>query len=477
MGAPVPRGEHLEVAQAARLRARRLGAAAAAVAVLAAGLSLGSGTAVERDPRWNVVVIITDDQTLDSLPHDPPVMPFLQAAATDRRDHWIVFPNFFANTPLCCPSRATMLTGRYAHETGVVNNDSAVRLDERATIAAWLHEAGYHTGLVGKYLNEYPFGREAFVPFGWDRWWGKAQGAVDTLYHDYTLIQQGVPTAYGSGPGDYSTDVLAGAAVSFLRDAPLDRPFFLWFAPTAPHPPWIPAPRDAGADARMRVPVPASVDEADVSDKPAWVRALPPLGPAARAGLAEAHRRSFEALLAVDDAVREIVGALRERGDLERTVIVFVSDNGFSFGEHRWVTKTCPYEECTHVPFLVRYPPAGHGVERALASTVDLAPTIAELAGIRPPTATSGTSLVPLLDGRSDVGSGRVLLEWIGGERVPGWREVRTARFAYVELETDERELYDLRGDPGELENVAEDPAYAAAVRRLSAVLRRSRGS
>ncbi len=352
---------------------------------------------MERDPRWNVVVIVTDDQTLDSIPHDPAVMPYLQSAAGDPEDHWIVFRNFFANTPLCCPSRATMLTGRYAHETGVIDNDHGQRLDERATVAAWLHEAGYHTGLVGKYLNLYPFGREAFVPFGWDRWWGKSQGTVDSLYYDYSLVQQGIPVAYGDAPEDYATDVLAGKAVEFLRSAPLDRPFLLWFAPTAPHPPWIPAPRHEGVDASIPVEVPPSVGEADVSDKPAWVRALPTLGRPARAGLVEAHRRSFEALLAVDDAVRTIVDALRERGDLDRTVIVFVSDNGYSFGEHRWVRKTCPYEECTHVPFLVRYPPAAHRVEPAIASTIDLAPTIADLAGVPAPGNVSGRSLVPLL--------------------------------------------------------------------------------
>jgi arylsulfatase A-like enzyme len=299
---------------------------------------------------------------------------------------------------------------------------------------------------------------------------------MDSLYYEYSLVQQGMPVAYGDAAEDYATDVLAAKAVEFLGSAPLDRPFLLWFAPTAPHPPWVPAPRHAGADASMPVETPPSIGEPDVSDKPAWVRALPTLGRSARVGLLEAHRRSFEALGAVDDAVRGIVGALRERGDLDRTVIVFVSDNGYSFGEHRWVRKTCPYDECTHVPFLVRYPPAAHRVEPAVASTIDLAPTIADLAGVRTPGNVSGHSLVPLL-ARGDASGlgGEAFLEWAGGPQIPAWWQARTARFSYTELVTGERELYDLRRDPDELANLVEAPRYARTLARLSAALERFR--
>jgi arylsulfatase A-like enzyme len=430
----------------------------------------------ERDTRWNIVVIVTDDQSVDSLPHDPPVMAYLQAAIDDPGEHWVVFRNGFANTPLCCPSRATMLTGRYAHEHGVLTNDDGALLDETTTVAAWLHGAGYRTGLVGKYLNGYPFGRPPFIPLGWDRWSGKQQGPASSLYFDYTLIEQGVAVHYDQEERDYATDVLADKAVEFVRDAPEDRPFLLWFAPTAPHPPWVSAPRHVGDLAGLPIVPAPSVGEADVSDKPAWVRALPPLDASDRAELRRGHRRSFETLLAVDDAVRAIVGALKARGDLERTVIVFVSDNGLAFGEHRWVGKRCPYDECIRVPFLVRYPPASGRTETSPVSTVDLAPTIAELAGVEPPGPVDGASLLPLLEGDRPA-SATVFGEWTGDDAVPAWWEVRTAAFAYVELGTGERELYDLRADPFQLENTVDDPANATVVARLSEALERFRGT
>lgn len=460
------------------MRRGRLAAVLAAMMVFSGVVFLPAGTTAERDPRWNFVVIITDDQSVDSIPHDPPVMPYLQAATGDPDDHWIVFRNGFVNTPICCPSRATMLTGLHSHHHGVRTNDDGLVLDEASTLAAWLHDAGYHTGLVGKYLNQYPFGRDPFVPAGWDRWWGKEHGPAANLYYGYTLIQQGIPTHYGGAEQHYSTDVLADKAVEFIDEAPLEQPFLLWFAPTAPHPPWIPAARHSGLYEDIPLTPPPSVGEGNVSDKPAWVRDLPALGSAARAGLREAHRRSFETLIAVDDAVRSIVEALEARGDLDHTVIVYVSDNGFSFGEHRWVKKTCAYDPCVRVPFLVRYPLAARRVERIPVSAIDLAPTIAALAGLEPPTALDGVSLVPLLsDGDPPPSTRAVFAEWVGDERTPGWWLMRTENFAYIELATGERELYDLASDPYQLRNVAGDPAYADVAGRMSAALAEFRAS
>jgi arylsulfatase A-like enzyme len=170
--------------------------------------------------------------------------------------------------------------------------------------------------------------------------------------------------------------------------------------------------------------------------------------------------------------MREIVDELRERGELDETAIVYLSDNGFSFGEHRWFRKTCPYDECIRVPLLIRLPGVQHRTEPAMVSAVDLAPTIAELAGVEPPGGLDGTSLVPLLREGSRSGlSGEVFAEWVGDDGVPPWRELRTRRWAYVELATGERELYDLRRDPYQLVNVAADPAYGAEVQQLSAAL------
>jgi len=420
--------------------------------------------------RPNVVVIVTDDQTWDSMPRSEPVMPFLQARAMDPGDQWVVFANAFVTTPLCCPSRATMLTGRFAHRSGVEDNRDGARMDEAATLAAWLDAAGYHTGLVGKYLNVYPFDRGPFVPDGWDRWWGKAQGTSETLYGGFTLVEQGEPVLYGDA--DYSTDVYAAKAVGFLRDAPSDEPFFLWFAPNAPHPPSVPAPRHAGRYRDLAIPVPPSLGEADVRDKPAWVRELPALGADEVSALREARRASYEALLGVDDAVRAILEELEELGELEQTIVVYVSDNGLSFGEHRWVGKLCPYEECIRVPFLVRMPGVDHRVEPEPVSTADLAPTIVDLVGIAPEAAFDGGSLLPLLrQGSREGRAGQVFAEWVGDGRVPGWWELRTPGWAYIELETGERELYDLRRDPYQIKNLATDPQQAARLAELAAAL------
>jgi N-acetylglucosamine-6-sulfatase len=451
---------------------KRVAAIAAAAAVFTGVVLLPSGTTAERDPRWNFVVIVTDDQSSDSLPHEPPVMPYLQAATGDPDDHWIVFRNGFVNAPICCPSRATMLTGLFPHHHGVLTNDHGTVLEESSTIAAWLQAAGYHTGLVGKYLNQYPFDRPPFIPQGWDRWWAKEHGPVTDLYYGYTLIQQGVAVRYGSADADYSTDVFAEKAVEFVRQAPVERPFFLWFAPTAPHPPWVSAPRHQGAYEEMLLASPPSIGEVDVSTKPAWVQALPTLGPDARAGLRQAHRRSFETLLAVDEGVRAIIDALEARGDLDHTVIVYVSDNGFAFGEHRWFKKMCPYQECVQVPFLIRYPLGPRRVEDLPVSTVDLAPTLAELAGIEPPGELDGTSLASLIAQNHHAAmSGTVFSEWIGDEKVPGWWQVRTETYTYIELATGERELYDLANDPYQLTNVVDRPEYAGELSRLSSAM------
>jgi N-acetylglucosamine-6-sulfatase len=437
---------------------------------------------VPPDRRPNIVLVLTDDQSFDSLPHDPPVMPALQAMMQDPTDHWIRFPNAFINTPLCCPSRATILTGRYSSHTGVQNNFEGGLFDDTSTVATWLHDAGYETALIGKYLNGYPFGYAPYVPPGWDRWLVRKQSGQGSLYYDYVLEDQGFPVVHGDEPGDYSTDVYASAAVSFLRSAPADRPFFLEIAPSAPHRPWTPAPGDVGAYADMPIATPPSVGEPDVSDKPAWVRRLPEPDAARLAQLRSLHERSFETLRAVDRLVATVVRTLRERGLLNRTVIVFLTDNGFSFGEHRWVSKACPYEECVRTPFLVRFPGASPHVDEHIVSNVDLAPTFAELAGTRPARPVDGRSLVPLLEGRP-VPSWRtgVLLQYVGDRHVPAWWAIRTTGFLYVEYATGERELYDLMGrigppDPFELDNRAADPAYAIVLARLAARLAALRG-
>jgi arylsulfatase A-like enzyme len=423
----------------------------------------------EPDPRPNIVVIVTDDQPYDSLSHDPPIMPYLQGQIEDPNGHWISFSNAFVETPLCCPSRSTVLTGRTSSHTGVGSNEDGHLFDDSSTLATWLDDAGYHTGLVGKYLNGYPFGRKPFVPPGWDAWAGKQQGSSESLYHDFTVIRSGMPMSYAGRA--YSTDVFTEIALEFLRTAPIEDPFFLYFAPTAPHPPWIPPERHEGAYADLPIVESPAVTE-DVSDKPAWVRSLLPLADEERARLIEARRNAYEALLGVDGSVRSILDMLRARGTLEHTVVIYFTDNGYSFGEHRWVKKSCPYEACIRTPFAVRMPDATARVEPGVLSLLGIAPTVAELAGVEPSAPVDGQSFAPVL--RSEPGAAlpeTAFVEFEGDETIPPWWELRTSDHAYVEYATGERELYDLRLDPFELTNVASDPAYADVVARLASSL------
>jgi arylsulfatase A-like enzyme len=458
----------------------RIPAAAVAILFVAALAVAAPSRASQPDRRLNVVLIVSDDQTYDSLPHDPPTMPKFQAVLQDPSEPWIRFPNAFIDTPLCCPSRASILTGEYSRHTGVVDNASGVNLDTTRTLATALQSAGYTTALIGKYLNRYPFGFAPVAPPGWDVWLAKLTGSRHSVYYRYTVTDAGFTVPHGTGARNYSTDVLGRAATRFLLNVPTSRPFFLMFTPMAPHAPRVPARRYRDTwTAPLRWP--PSFDERDVSDKPAWVRALPTFSRREAENLREAWRRSYETLGALDDAVASILSVLRSRGLLDRTVVFFLTDNGFSFGEHRWVTKSCPYDECIRTPFFVRYPGAESSSNDDPASNIDLAPTIADLAGATLEEPVDGRSLVPLLRGRRPSGWRHgTLSEFRGNGLIPGWFEMRTPRFAYVEYVTGERELYDLTGvrgppDPYELRNVADSPRYRSIRSRLAAELRTAR--
>jgi N-acetylglucosamine-6-sulfatase len=458
----------------------RLPAALACLLLVGLMMAAAPSTAVPRDRRPNVVLILSDDQTFESIPHDPPVMPKLQRLLEDGREHWIRFPNAFINTPLCCPSRSSILTGLYSHHTGVVGNDDGDRLDATRTIATALQGAGYTTALIGKYLNEYPFGNAPTPPPGWDTWLAKLQGSQHSVYQRYALTDGGFTVPFGPSAEDYSTDVYARAATDFIRTAPANHPFFLMFTPMSPHSPWTPAPRDAGSWTAA-VPRPPSFDERDVSDKPGWVRALPPIGEQYAAKLRQDHRLAYETLSSLDDAVSAILDALQARRILDDTVVIFLTDNGFSFGEHRWVTKSCPYDECIRTPFFVRFPGSAASTDPHPVSNVDLAPTIADLAGVRLALPPDGRSIVPLLLGRDPPGwPPGVLSEFRGSRDIPAWWEIRTPRFAYVQYGTGEKELYDLTGvlgppDPFELRNVAGLPRFEEVESRLAADLSAAR--
>ncbi|MEP7059440.1 MAG: sulfatase [Actinomycetota bacterium] len=432
------------------------------------------------DHRPNFVIVLTDDQTLETLPHDPPVMPWLQAQIFDPAGHWRWFPNAVFNTPLCCPSRATILTGQYSHHTGVVNNLTGQALDDSNTLPVWLHDSGYTTGLVGKYLNRYPFDRGNYVPAGWDRWFAKENEAPETTYYNYAAVDQGTLRTYGSDPADYVTNVLTQQAVDFVKTAPATRPFLLYFTPPAPHAPWIPAPGDATGYRLPLTPPPA--DTAPVTGKPPWVRGLPALSPGDISALQADRRREYDTLLGMDRSIHEVVDAIAARGDLSNTYIFFLTDNGYAFGEHRIVGKRCPYEECIRTPFAVHVPGAAAGVDPQLISNVDLAPTIASLAHVTPGLPQDGSSFARnLLHPKAPLPKQAKLIEWAGDPEIPAWWGVRTSDFAYIETGA-AVELYDLTGrlgpaDPTELTNVADDRRYARIRARLASDLASMRAS
>lgn len=454
----------------------RLGVVAAVGVAFVVSLALGAW-ATPLNKGLNVVLIVTDDQSLSSLPLEPDpekpsAMPFLEAQLADPNGHWVRFPNAFISTPLCCPSRATILTGQYASETGVLRNLDGELFRDDATLATWLQARGYRTGLFGKYLNRYPFGGLPTVPPGWDVWLAKMHGDVNAVYYDYSLSRDGEEITMGHSPDEYLTDVLTDEATTFIDRSPVWKPFFLYYAPTAPHSPWVPARRYVTSFDEVDFPASPSVAEADVSDKPAWVSALPKISEGKFELLETWHRAEFETVRAADDGVAAIIEALREAKELDNTIIVFLSDNGYSYGEHRVVAKTCPYDECTRVPFAIRLPTASSHDALAVASNVDVASTIADAVSAEPTLPQAGVSLLPVVRGE-EIDRDGVLLEWAGDASIPEYWGYRTERFLYLEYpRTGERELYDQRRDPYLMDSVNSDPGYRDIKRQMAEDLR-----
>ena len=458
-----------------RRRAHWAGVTAAALALVAvcAGSSLGTQAAsARRIEAPNIVVVLTDDQRWDTLSAMPTVEQELVG-------HGVTFTNSFVVNSLCCPSRTSLLTGQYSHSTGVYVNlpphGGFESFRDSPTIATVLHDAGYTTGLFGKYLNGYGMrARDArYVPPGWSHW---TPFLRKTAFYDYRLVDHGRVQTYGRGAAAYSTDVLARKAASFVAHAP--RPFFLEFTPFAPHEPATPPPRYLQAFANLSWNKRPNFDEQDLSDKPAYVRRLGPLTQKQLETVDRVRRNQLASTLAVDDAVRAIIKALKARHVLRTTMIVFASDNGVSWGEHSLgaARKLVPYEESIRVPLVIRYDPLTGGLRREdphLALNIDLASTFAALAGRRMPGA-EGRSLVPLVAGRHPAWRHDFLVEHLNGRPqrdVPTYCAVRSQRYKYVLYQTREEELYDLKLDPYELDNRASSPSLNAVKERLRARL------
>lgn len=453
--------------------------------------------------RPNVVMLMTDDQTVADLD----AMPRTRAVLARRG---VTFDRSYVSYPVCCPSRATYLSGQYAHNHGVLGlyppTGGYGRFDHSNALPVWLEGAGYATAHIGKYMNGYRMALGAGQPPGWTEWYGAVDGSTYLMW-GYTLDENGVLRTYGTpleeDPRLYQTDVYRDRAVDFIaRRAPSRRPFFLSVAFLAPHHESAavraitgrfvrPAPRHAGALAGTPLPAPPGFAEHDRSDKPRYLRRRPQLTAAGVDRIAEQFHDRRESLLAVDEAVEAIVAALRRAGELDDTYVILTSDNGYMQGEHGVPNgKLLPYDPSTRVPLIVRGPGIRPGVvSHELVGNVDLAPTIAQLAGARAGRVLDGRSLLPFARHPRRC-SRRALLHETGGRyfvrrrdqdaggmptvrRVLSYRGVRTRRWLYVEYRNGERELYDLARDPYELHSIHADPRARRTLRVLHSTLRR----
>lgn len=466
-------------------------AVTAATGLAGAALAAGAGGQDTEPPRPNVVVVVTDDQTLAQL--DRRVMPETERLVARRGT---TFTDAIVTTPLCCPSRAGFLTGQHSHNHGVVTNDYALLRGKGNTLPVWLRRAGYITAHLGKYLNGYQSAadRPTDVAPGWDVW-HTTQDEHAYRYFDYDVSVNGRRIHYGERDRDYVTRVLNREAARLIRrQLPGERPLYLQVDHRAPHRETnvdsggrcgraaVPDPRDAELLAGEPLPGSPSLNEEDVSDKPTFVQAQPPLSDPGVSELERTWGCALASLRAVDRGVARIFGALERAGELGTTVLVLTSDNGVMHGEHRLIGKGEAYEEALRVPLLMRVPRRyRNGAPRvpqvdAPVANIDLAPTILELSGAVPCRAggrcrvIDGRSLLPLLDGRGGWPSDRALaVEY--GPRTKGslscqWSGVRAQGAVYVEhvlvqdpatgqcVPADERELYELENDPFQLESL-----------------------
>jgi N-acetylglucosamine-6-sulfatase len=458
--------------------------------------------------RPNLLVIEADDMRSDDLRW----MPRTRRQLAGRGLTW---HNSFAPDPLCCPSRASFLTGQYSHNHQVLSHEPPygfAAFRDRVTLATVLHDAGYRTALVGKYLNGYgmppdgPGDRDqTYVPPGWSRWvgaldlWRDADGRYLGSTYDYFHLAANVDGRLRHWPGKYSTTVLGEqtrALVTDLGERPR-APWFLWWTPVAPHhgnpvEPDDPPPvryRKDGSPVLWQSPArPDGVEglfdreiarglgvprdgkpEPDLADKPRYLRAQSPLTDADLAALTEVTRQRAEALHVLDEEVAHTLRRLRRTGQAGRTVVVLTSDNGYYLGEHgKRQGKITLHEPSVRVPLLMAGPGIPHGHRHDPVTTIDLSTTVAAWAGVRLPRA-DGTDLRSIVEqgdqgwDRPVVLEGRMLEPTYlrASERRPafgglGTLGMRTGRWKYVRYATGEHELYDLLHDPLELESIAE---------------------
>lgn len=441
-----------------------------------------------KGPQPNIVFILVDDLRWDELSvagHPVVKTPNIDRIARDGA----MFRNAFMTTPLCSPCRASFLTGQYAKTHGITDNvDRSAASHKLATFPLLLHRAGYDTAFIGKWH----MGNDDTPRPGFDRWVSfKGQGSY--LNPDINEDGRSIKTT------GYITDLLNGYAVEFIK-RPRNKPFLVYLAHKAIHPEvmqhddgsvdltqsehFIPAARHRNL--YLDKPVPRRPNAMRAPEgKPALQRRigdLPPLGP--KTGTRDrVIRERQQTLMAVEEGVGDIFKALKETGQLDNTVFVFTSDNGYFYGEHGLsVERRLAYEESIRLPLLIRYPQAVKAgtVRDELALNIDLAPTLLSLAGESVPANMQGHSLVPLLKGEQIKWRDSILIEYYSDRVFPrvlkmGYKAVRTARWKYihyVELEGMD-ELYDLETDPYEMKNLISLPRGQQPLREMRRELER----
>jgi N-acetylglucosamine-6-sulfatase len=419
-----------------------------------------------RPDEPNILIILTDDQRYDTMEFMPRTQERLLAQG-------LTFSNAYVTTPNCCPSRSSILTGLYAHHHEVLRNSGNSSKLTRPTFVQTLHDNGYYTGIVGKYLNSYPVGEEDGPLPEFDSWVAHGSLGSGGDYFDYFLNVQGTWEHHT----EYMTYALRDYALDFVNQAARkNQPFFLLFAVHAPH---LPA-RTPEEDRKLYPDLPdyrpQNFNEEDVSDKPHWIQEAAPLTDEEITRFDNERRRQLQSLHAVDESVDAILTRLDRRGLLENTVVIYLSDNGEMWGEHRLRGKPAPYEPAIRIPFGIWYPKliTAPRVEDRLVANIDIAPTILELAGITPATPMDGRSLVPMMTDSADEWRDTLIIEGWGLVLTSGYFSgLHTERYVYMEVfEKDspgEIELYDLETDPFQLDNLAGDPAYAELQAELKA--------
>ncbi|MGI8714734.1 MAG: sulfatase family protein [Solirubrobacteraceae bacterium] len=424
----------------------------------------------------NIVFVLTDDLSMDLLRFMPQVQA-LQARG-------LTFDNYFVSDSLCCPSRSSIFTGNFPHDTGVFTNagpDGGIGAfyshhDELQSFNVALHNVGYRTAMMGKYLNGYLQGPtrspvpSTYVPPGWSTW---DVGGYDYSEFNYTLNQNGVLHHYGHRPSDYLTDVLTRKGVQFIDGASASgSPFFLELATFAPHAPYTPAPRYRNDFPGLQAPRPPNFGVLP-TDPPHWLANHPPLSNGRIALINRAFRRRVQSVEAVNDMLTKLQRALEINGQLGNTYIVFSSDNGLHTGEYRLNPgKLTAFDTDIHVPLVIAGPGVPAGIDSAaMTENTDLAKTFEGIGGTSMPS--DGHSLLPALGGPTPADwRNAILVEHHGPDidggsdtdpdsqdqlsgNPPTYEAMRTPNFLYVEYRDDERELYDLQSDPFELHNIA----------------------